>query len=94
MVIHIVNGFEGKKPNFLQFIRKTEQFCGLARSRKNQIWRRQPWRPVQNTTDRVIGNARAEQVAGVLGDSAANHRLKPSPHVDYEDFTPTLEIVP
>jgi hypothetical protein len=68
MVIHIVNGFEGEKPSFLQFIRKTEQFCGLVLARKNQIWWRQSRRPVQNTADRVIGNARAEQVRGVLGD--------------------------
>jgi hypothetical protein len=63
MVIHIVNGFEGEKPSFLQFIRKPEQFCGLVPTRKNRIRRRQPGRPVQNTTDGVIGNGRAEQMA-------------------------------
>jgi len=62
MVIHIVNGFEAEKPSFLQFISKTEQFCGLVLARKNQIRRRLPWRPVENATDRVIGNTRAEQV--------------------------------
>jgi len=36
MVIHIVNGFEREKPSFLQFIRKTEQFCGLVLTGKNQ----------------------------------------------------------
>jgi hypothetical protein len=85
MVIHIVNGYESEKPSFLQFIRKTEQLCGLALTRKNQIWRRQPRRPVQNATDRVIGDACAEQIGGVLGDSL-RHRLKSSPHVDYEGF--------
>jgi len=34
MVIHIVNGFTREKPSFLQFIRKTEQFCGLVLTRK------------------------------------------------------------
>jgi hypothetical protein len=37
MVIHIVNGFEGEKPDFLQLIGKTEQFCGLVLARENQI---------------------------------------------------------
>jgi hypothetical protein len=63
MVIHIVNGFEGEKPSFLQFILKPEQFCGLVPTRKNRIRRRQAGRPVQNTTDRVIGNGGAEQMA-------------------------------
>jgi hypothetical protein len=36
MVIHIVNGFKVEKPSFLQFIRKTEQFCGLVLAGKNQ----------------------------------------------------------
>ena len=58
-----------RKAKFLQFIRKTEQFCGLVLTGKNQIWRRQPGRPVENTTDHVIGNALAEQIGGVFGDS-------------------------
>jgi len=69
MVIHIVNGCKVEKLSFLQFIGKTEQFCGLVLAGKNQKRRRHPGRAVENTTDRVIGNARAEQIGGVLGDS-------------------------
>ena len=61
MVIHIVNGFEVEKPSFLQFISKTEQLCGLVLARKNQIRRRQPRGPVENSTDRTIRNAGPEQ---------------------------------
>ena len=68
MVIHIVNEFEGEKPRFLQFIRKAEQFCGLVLTRKNQMRRGLPRRPVKNAADRVVRNGRAEQIGGVLGD--------------------------
>jgi len=55
MVIHIVNGFEREKLKFLQFIHKTEQFCGSVLPRKNQIWRGLRRRPVENATERLLG---------------------------------------
>ena len=70
MVIHIVNGFEREKPKFLQFIHKTEQFCGSVLPRKNQIWRGLPWRPVENATERqLLGNLGAEETSGIASNA-------------------------
>jgi len=66
MVIHIVNGFEAEKPSFLQFIRKTEQVCGLILARKDEIRRCSSRRPVKNATDRVVRNRNDEQISGIL----------------------------
>jgi len=66
MVIHIVNGFEREKPSFLQFIHKTEQFCGPILVGKNQKRWSLPGRPIKDPTDRVVRNRRANQTARIL----------------------------
>ena len=69
MVIHIVNGFEREKLKFLQFIHKTEQFCGSVLPRKNQIWRGPRRRPVENATERLLGNLGAEETSGIASNA-------------------------
>ena len=73
MVIHIVNEFPRERPAFLQFIRKSEQLRRPILPGENQVGRRLRGRAVQNSADRLVGNANAEQIRGIWADDSENN---------------------
>src|ERR1700693_161569 len=86
MVIHIVNGFKGEKPSFLQFIRKTEQLFGwILAPREPNTAAPAPASGLEcgRARDRERSRRAGQLSFGLPGPT---RRLKPGPHADYEGF--------